>query len=100
MWSACAVPLGQFVRIMLRAQAPISAAGLLAPQLLSQKLALSRMAVLPTVLLRGLELFDGFGEDVAYDGEALGAYLIESVLRRMPVRNFQVDHVDRSNAAG
>jgi len=46
-----------------------------------------------------LELFDGFGETWPTTVRLLSLF-VEGVLRRVPVRNFQVDHVDRSNAAG
>ena len=48
----------------------------------------------------GLELFDAFDENVAHDGQAFGADLVQSVLGGVPVGDLQVDYVDGGNFAG
>src|SRR5271166_1773673 len=53
-----------------------------------------------TTSLFRLKLLDAFHEHVADYREALGADFVESVLWGVPVRNLQVDDVDRTNAAG
>jgi hypothetical protein len=50
--------------------------------------------------LFSLELFDGFEDDVADDGEGFAADFVEGVLGSVPVRDFEVDDVNGFDAAG
>src|SRR5215813_7853190 len=48
--------------------------------------------------LLGLQLLDRFQKNVAGDGQTLGTDFVQGVLRRVPVGDFEVDHVDAGNA--
>src|SRR5579862_6872581 len=50
--------------------------------------------------LFGLELFYGFEDYVADDGQRFGADFVQRVLGGVPVGDFQVDDVDGFDAAG
>jgi len=52
------------------------------------------------MLLLGLELFDGFGEDVAYEVRLLSCILCRGCLAACASKRISGRSVDRSNAAG